>query len=124
MDTPMKKGPVMVVIQGGSTPDTLPAAIEQIAALRVRMAELEQLGHDVKDMGTLLAEVLGKTGLLATLTEARGDKLTLRTKMKIAKSFTGAIMDMLDEDSELRKLFNNPESVEPFKRVMAYASTR
>lgn len=114
----------MVVIQGGSTPETLPEAIEKIAELKIRLAELELLGKDVKDMGTLLAAVLGQTGLLEVLQEAKGEKLKLGTKMKIAKKFSGAIMDALDEDSELRKLFSDPEKIEPFKRVMAYASTR
>lgn len=124
MDTPIKKAPVMVVIQGGTTPETLPAAIEQIAALRVQTAELEQLGQDVKVMGTLLAHLMGQAGLLEVLAEAKGEDFTLRQKMRIAKKMSGAVMDALDKDSELRKLFQDPNLVEPFKRVMAYASTR
>lgn len=114
----------MVVIQGGTTPETLPAAIEQIAALRVQTAELEQLGQDVKVMGTLLAHLMGQAGLLEVLAEAKGEDFTLRQKMRIAKKMSGAVMDALDKDSELRKLFQDPNLVEPFKRVMAYASTR
>lgn len=118
----------MVVIQGGSTPETLPAAIEQIAALRVRLAELEQLGSDVKGMGTLLALILGQTGLLDTIQgmkpKGKSGRLSAGQKMKLVKQFTGVVMDALDEDSELRKLVDNPESVEPFKRVLAYAGAR